>query len=49
MQSAPFPEGVVKFLKMRHPVTKEVEYFQQSGPIYGEASAPVRWEKTIAP
>ena len=49
LQSAPFPEGVVKLLKMRHPITKEVEYFQQSSPIYGEASAPVRWEKTIAP
>ena len=24
-------------------------YYEQSGPIYGEASAPVRWEDTLAP
>ena len=24
-------------------------YFRQDGPIYGEASAPMRWENTIAP
>ena len=24
-----------------------MEYYRQSGPIYGEASAPVRWEDTF--
>ena len=33
---------------MRDPYTKEMELFEQSGPIYGESSAPVRWENTIA-
>ena len=34
---------------MFNPITKEWEYWEQSGPIYGEASAPARWEGTIAP
>ena len=25
------------------------QYYSQTGPIYGESSAPVRWENTIAP
>ena len=25
------------------------QYYRQTGPIYGEASAPIRWESTIAP
>jgi hypothetical protein len=49
LQSHPYPDGQKKFLKMKNPVTGEWEYFEQSGPIYGEASAPVRWEDTIAP
>ena len=30
-------------------MNKEWLYFRQSGPIYGEASAAVRWENTIGP
>ena len=30
-------------------MTGEILYFKQNGPIYGEASASVRWENTITP
>jgi hypothetical protein len=49
LQSHGYPEGTVKFIVFKNPVTGEWEYYKQSGPIYGEASAPVRWEQTIAP
>ena len=42
-------DGFVKYVSFKHPVTGEWIYYEQSGPIYGEASAPVRWENTIAP
>ena len=42
-------DGFVKYVSFKHPVTGEWLYYEQSGPIYGEASAPVRWENTIAP
>ena len=40
---------MVKYLKMKNPFAGKWEYWIQMGPIYGEASAPVRWESTIAP
>ena len=49
LQSDKFPDHIVKYIKFRDPVTKVVEYYRQTGPIYGEAGAPVRWENTIAP
>ena len=49
LQSLKYPDGMVKYLSMKHPITGEILYFKQNGPIYGEASAPVRWENTIAP
>jgi hypothetical protein len=49
LQSDKFPEEVVKFLMMWNPVTREREHFQQYGPLYGENSAPKRWEDTYAP
>ena len=49
LQAHPYPNGMVKYIAFKHPVTKEWMYFRQSGPIYGEASAPVRWEDTVAP
>ena len=49
LQSLKYPEGMVKYLSMKHPITGEILYFKQNGPIYGEASAPVRWENTIGP
>ena len=49
LQSDPYPEDTVKYIKFKNPVNKQWEYYRQSGPIYGEDSAPVRWENTIAP
>jgi hypothetical protein len=49
LQSDPYPEGTVKYVCFKDPLTLQWKYYRQSGPIYGEASAPVRWEATIAP
>ena len=49
LQSHKYGHGKYKFLSMKHPITGEMLYFRQDGPIYGEASAPARWENTIAP
>ena len=49
LQSNPYPDGKVKYLKMKNPFTAQWELWEQSGPIYGEASAPVHWENTVAP
>ena len=48
LQSNRFPPGIVKYIKFRDPVTKQIDYYRQSSPIYGEVGAPVRWENTIA-
>ena len=40
---------MVKYIVFSDPITKQREYSRQSGPIYGEPSAPVRWEDTVAP
>ncbi len=48
LQSHGYTEGK-KYVCFRHPVTKEWMYYSQSGPIYGESSAPRRWEDTVAP
>ena len=34
---------------MWNPISRERELFRQSGPLYGENSAPRRWEDTYAP
>ena len=49
LQSHAYEDGMVKYVCFRHPVTGEWHYYRQTGPIYGEASAPVRWENTVAP
>ena len=49
LQSDKYGDGIYKYVSFKDPVTKKIEYYRQSGPIYGEASAPVRWESTIAP
>lgn len=49
LQSNKFPADIIKYISFKDPVTKVIEYFRQTGPIYGEAGAPVRWEQTIAP
>jgi len=47
LQSRRYPNGMVKWICFKHPVTGVWHYFRQLGPIYGEASAPVRWEDTV--
>ena len=49
LQSESYPDGQVKYVSFKNPITGKWHYYSQSGPIYGEASAPVRWENTIAP
>ena len=49
LQAHKFPRGVVKYISFKDPLTRKWRYFQQSGPLYGEKSAPRRWEDTIAP
>ena len=49
LQSDKFPEHIKKYLLMRNPITLEWELFRQTGPLYGENSAPRRWEDTYAP
>jgi hypothetical protein len=49
LQSDPYPEGTVKYICFKNPLTQKWEYFRQSGPIYGEASAPRRFADTLAP
>jgi hypothetical protein len=49
LQAHKYPPGIVKYTCFRMPDTGKWRYFRQSGPIYGEASAAVRWEDTIAP
>ena len=48
LQSDSYPDGKVKYLSLKNPITGKWHYYRQSGPIYGEASAPVRWENTLA-
>ena len=49
LQSHKYENGQVKFICFKNPITGEWEYWEQSGPIYGEASAPARWQSTISP
>lgn len=50
LQSIPYPDGKKKYIKFKNPITGEWMWFEQSGPIYGENSAPSMWgEKTLAP
>ena len=42
-------QGFVKYVCIKNPLTGLWEYYEQSGPIYGECSAPVRWENTLIP
>ena len=39
----------MKYLKIKNPITGCMMYFMQYGPLYGEKSAPMEWEETIAP
>ena len=44
------PEEPRRFLKFKHPETKQTLYFLQKGPMHGSGSAPARWRnQTLAP
>jgi hypothetical protein len=48
LQSNKFPPDIIKYIVFVNPVTKVKEYYRQTGPIYGEPEAPVRWGNTLA-
>ena len=49
LQSHQYPDGTVKYVSFKDPLTKKWNFYRQSGPLYGEKSATKRWEDTIAP
>ena len=50
LQSHKYPaDATKKYIKFKHPITGELMYFRQMGPIYGENSAPKHWENTLFP
>ena len=49
LQAKRFPDTIRKFLRIRNPLSGAVKHYRQWGPIYGEASAPIRWEDTLVP
>lgn len=49
LQSDRFPDNTIKFVVFYDPLLCKWEYFRQLGPLYGECSAPVRWENTYSP
>ena len=49
LQSDKFTPDVIKYIVFKNPITCELEYSRQTGPVYGEAGAPKRWENTLAP
>jgi len=42
------PHEPRRYVKFKDPVLKEWRYYYLLGPIYGQRSAPIRWEDTIA-
>jgi len=48
LQSIEFTEEEQRYVKVFDPVTGKMRYFLQLRPLYGEPSAPVRWESTLA-
>ena len=49
LQSTPYPEGQWKYCKYRCNITGEWKYYRQISSIYGEKSAPMRWQNTLFP
>ena len=47
LQSDPFPETDVRYVRIRSPIDGQMRYYRQYKPIYGSCSAPVRWQKTF--
>ena len=48
LQTDRYDETVIKYVKLKNPITGETIYFKQLGSLYGETSAPALWERTIA-
>ena len=48
LRSKKFPEGKHKYICFKNPISHQWEYYKQTGPIYGEDSAPKLWEDTFA-
>jgi hypothetical protein len=49
LQSTPFGKGLKKrYIKVKDPVTGEWLLFEQVRPLYGQCSAPIRWETTFS-
>ena len=49
LQSNKYPDGTVKYVSFKDPLTNTWKRYRQTGPLYGERSATKRWEDTIAP
>ena len=49
LQSTPYPEGQWKYCKYKCNITGEWKYYRQISSIYGEKSAPMRWQNTLFP
>ena len=49
LQSDKYPAHIKKYIRFKHPLTSEYLYYRQLAPIYGENSAPKRWEDTLFP
>ena len=47
LQSDKFDEDEIRFIKFKNPFTSEWMLFKQTGPLYGEKSAPRRWQETL--
>ena len=49
LQSHKYEKGQWKYCKWRDDLTGELHYYRQLAPIYGEKSAPKRWQETLFP
>ena len=50
LQSDPYgPDEPARYIKVRHPFNHQWLYYRIHGPMYGQRSAPRRWEDTLAP
>ncbi len=48
LQSDEFPPDKVRYVYVWDPVDQDWQYFRQYRSLYGECSAPVRWQETLA-
>jgi hypothetical protein len=50
LQSDPYQASEPRrFIKLKNPRSGQCEYYQLITPMYGQRSAPIRWENTLAP